>query len=281
MALLPVVGYQGGKRRLLPRLRTYLNPAEIAVYVEPFVGMGAVYLDLRDRGYEGPAVLADINDPVRMFWSLVHDPASASLLMEHAVRLASWPATPDGYEQMKREPATGFEQVARFLWITNFAFGNTPPVYDGTRWRVGGTKLTSAARWGKKFAWTACVERLQKVIGSVAGRPVRVGSNGLLVLAGLHGEETVYADPPYRSLRGYTPGDADSYVQAIAQARARKVLFSEQTDLSTELPGWAMDVGEVVARQSARTGAAGKRREVLYIKQRSSSRAGDPPASDG
>lgn len=45
----PVLKWAGGKRQLLPALRPYY-PVSFKRYVEPFVGSGAVFLDLHNRG---------------------------------------------------------------------------------------------------------------------------------------------------------------------------------------------------------------------------------------
>jgi DNA adenine methylase len=60
--LRPFLKWVGGKRQLLPVLRQYY-PATVGRYVEPFVGSGAVFFDLLDRGRLNGhgAVLADAN----------------------------------------------------------------------------------------------------------------------------------------------------------------------------------------------------------------------------
>lgn len=82
--LTPVVGYPGGKRRMLVHLRPYFDPLTIRIYVEPFVGMGAVYLDLRARGYFGPAILSDSNALVCEFWRAVHHMHDGRELVQRA-----------------------------------------------------------------------------------------------------------------------------------------------------------------------------------------------------
>jgi DNA adenine methylase len=58
----PVLKWAGGKRQLLPALRPYY-PAAFERYIEPFVGSGAVFLDLLNSGLtRGRLVqLSDIN----------------------------------------------------------------------------------------------------------------------------------------------------------------------------------------------------------------------------
>jgi site-specific DNA-adenine methylase len=259
-SLSPVVGYPGGKRRLLKRLRALINVDEIERYVEPFVGMGANYLDLRSRGYEGPAVLADRNHDVREFWRLVHSDDS---LLEAARDLASWDRTVDGYRRMMSEQASGVERVARFLWITNYAFGNCPPLYVGDRWSGKGTKLTSAEKWGKTFSWDDCVGRLERVVEVLRGRDVEVLNSAEEALSMTTPVDLVYADPPYRGMYDYNGRATGDFVMLVAAASGRRLL-SEKADLTSELPGWTVHQGDVVARISNQTGAKGRRVEFIY-----------------
>ena len=61
-AVRPILKWAGGKRQLLPALRPFYPPA-FNRYIEPFVGSGAVFLDLYNKGLlEGREVrLSDIN----------------------------------------------------------------------------------------------------------------------------------------------------------------------------------------------------------------------------
>ncbi len=61
----PVLKWAGGKRLLLPALRRFY-PDAFETYLEPFVGSGAVSLDLYNQGrLEGHRVLlSDVNADV-------------------------------------------------------------------------------------------------------------------------------------------------------------------------------------------------------------------------
>ena len=61
----PILKWAGGKRQLLPELRRFY-PDRFDRYVEPFVGSGAVFLDLHNQGrLDGlPVLLADSNRDV-------------------------------------------------------------------------------------------------------------------------------------------------------------------------------------------------------------------------
>jgi DNA adenine methylase len=264
--LTPVVGYQGGKRRLLARLRPLLDP-DMEHYVEPFVGMGAAYLDLRARGFGGHAVLADSNPQVRDFWLAAH--GHGDHLLAAVRELDDWPRDAEGYYAMQKAPWDDrMGRVARFLWLTNFAFGNVPPAYVDGRWiNTSGTKLTSAAKWGKTFPWDACVRRLEAAVEALAGASVEVHRDAEAALARATEHSTVYCDPPY-ARHGQYHGSRGDHTHVAARANGRLVILSEASDVATALgDGWTVDGEDVVARLSSGSGANGKRRELLYTRR--------------
>ncbi len=70
----PLLKWAGGKRQLLPHLRRFY-PHRFGRYVEPFLGSGAVFLDLYNRGYlEGHSVtLLDRNPDLIGCYRAVRD----------------------------------------------------------------------------------------------------------------------------------------------------------------------------------------------------------------
>ncbi|MCA1559880.1 MAG: Dam family site-specific DNA-(adenine-N6)-methyltransferase [Acidobacteria bacterium] len=74
MDVRPILKWAGGKRQLLPALRQFY-PESFIRYAEPFVGSGAVFLDLHNTGrLEGCTVeLSDINADVIGCYRAVRD----------------------------------------------------------------------------------------------------------------------------------------------------------------------------------------------------------------
>src|SRR3954471_5612912 len=70
----PILKWAGGKRQLLPELRPFY-PAQFTRYLEPFLGSGAVFLDLHNQGLlDGRGVaLSDINADVIGCYRAVRD----------------------------------------------------------------------------------------------------------------------------------------------------------------------------------------------------------------
>ncbi len=87
----PILKWAGGKRQLLPALRRYY-PDRFSRYIEPFVGSGAVFLDLYNAGLlvNRPVLLSDINADVigcyRMVRGAVEDVIRSLTTLESGYR---------------------------------------------------------------------------------------------------------------------------------------------------------------------------------------------------
>src|SRR3954470_3022209 len=70
----PILKWAGGKRQLLPELRPFY-PAQFTRYLEPFLGSGAVFLDLHNQGllHGREVALSDINADVIGCYRTVRD----------------------------------------------------------------------------------------------------------------------------------------------------------------------------------------------------------------
>lgn len=85
--LRPFLKWVGGKRQLLPVLRRYY-PDTFGAYFEPFLGSGAVFFDLLDRGAlaQRPVTLSDDNADLIGCYARVAD--SLDLVLTELARLA-------------------------------------------------------------------------------------------------------------------------------------------------------------------------------------------------
>jgi DNA adenine methylase len=90
-AVRPLLKWAGGKRQLLPQLRSYY-PGHFTRYIEPFFGSGAVFFDLLNSGrlHRRAAVLADVNPDLIGCYLAVRDAVAKviqaldALAREHA-----------------------------------------------------------------------------------------------------------------------------------------------------------------------------------------------------
>jgi DNA adenine methylase len=83
----PFLKWAGGKRQLLPQIRRFY-PETFGAYYEPFVGSGAVFFDLYNRGLLAgrKAVLIDNNGDLVGCYVMVRDQAGA--VVRHLTKLA-------------------------------------------------------------------------------------------------------------------------------------------------------------------------------------------------
>ena len=84
----PFLKWAGGKRQLLPFIRQ-LYPTQFGAYYEPFVGSGAVFLDLYNRGLlvDRQASLIDTNADLVGCYLMVRDRAEP--VIRHLVKLSA------------------------------------------------------------------------------------------------------------------------------------------------------------------------------------------------
>ncbi|MEZ5418839.1 MAG: Dam family site-specific DNA-(adenine-N6)-methyltransferase [Vicinamibacterales bacterium] len=119
----PFLKWAGGKRQLLPVLRQYY-PAAIQRYLEPFMGSGAVFFDLRASGrLEGrPVLLSDENPDLVGCYFRVRD--SVDAVLAELERLAAGHAA--GERTFYYEVRDGHFNPARAAWL---AAGGDPAAY--------------------------------------------------------------------------------------------------------------------------------------------------------
>ncbi len=141
---LPAAPYQGGKRRLAKTIITRLQTIPHETYVEPFVGMGGVFLR---RGFKARAeVINDINRDVATLFRI---------LQRHFVpfmEMLKWQITSradfDRLRLAVPDTLTDLERAARFLYLQRTAFGGkivgqTFGISPGRAARFDITRLTS------------------------------------------------------------------------------------------------------------------------------------------
>lgn len=261
--LLPVVGYMGGKRRVAKQIVSMMPP-RLELYVEPFVGMGAVYLQLRNAGYAGPAVLADAHPCVAEFWTLVHSSHGLDLIKE-CQQLPAASTSADFYHRgLLAIPTDTIRRVALFLWITNYSYGNRPPGIGGSFWHLQGCKLTASKLPGRTFPWDAVIQRLTKLVERARDWcEVQVMRDALPAIAAARDDGVTYADPPYHGASEYQ-NQCAAVLQALARAKGH-VLLSEMSDFSCPWPGVSV---AMTARLSQGSGANGRREEQVFVKPR-------------
>ncbi|HET6373216.1 MAG TPA: DNA adenine methylase [Candidatus Polarisedimenticolia bacterium] len=119
----PFVKWAGGKGQLLPQLEPlYPRGSLLTRYLEPFVGSGAVFFDIRRRFRLGQAILADGNEDLINLYRAVKDDVETviKLLGRHKTSHG-----PDHYYKVRAQDPrrlTAASRAARMLYLNKTCF---------------------------------------------------------------------------------------------------------------------------------------------------------------
>ena len=185
----PPAAYLGGKRNLAKRLCAIIDRIPHRAYVEPFVGMGGVFLR---RATPAPVeVINDLSGDVANLFRIIRRH------YEPLVRELRWlPASRDEFDRQLRldpEALTDIERAVRFLYLQRLAFGGrvvgrTFGVRRDQSSRIQLARLRVELHLLSRRLEPVTIERLpyQDVIRRYDGRQV-----------------LFYLDPPYDETTGY------------------------------------------------------------------------------
>ncbi|MBF6178426.1 DNA adenine methylase [Nocardia otitidiscaviarum] len=111
----PILRWVGGKRWLLPTVKTILSDVVVNNYHEPFLGGAAIFLG---SSYAGSAFLSDINPELIEVYQCIRDDHERifNILEQHT-------NTAEHYYRIRDEvPDTAFERAARFVFLNHTSF---------------------------------------------------------------------------------------------------------------------------------------------------------------
>ncbi|WP_330252917.1 Dam family site-specific DNA-(adenine-N6)-methyltransferase [Nocardia sp. NBC_00565] len=111
----PILRWAGGKRWLLPTIKSILGDVVVNNYHEPFLGGAAVFLG---TSYSGRAFLSDVNSELIEVYECIRDDYERVSKI-----LASHVNTAEHYYQTRDEvPGTSLERAARFIYLNHTSF---------------------------------------------------------------------------------------------------------------------------------------------------------------
>lgn len=246
--------YLGGKRNLARRVIARLQAIPHTTYVEPFVGMGGIFLR---RPFKARAeVINDISGDVANLFRI---------LQRHYVPLMDmlrWQLTSRAeFERLlaaNAETLTDLERAARFLYLQRTAFGG---------------KLTSrsfgvAPGTPARFDVTKLGATLEEIHERLAGVVIERLPYAQLIARYDRPETLFYLDPPYWGCeKDYGPGvfdrgDFERLAEQLAGIRGRFVLSLNDTPGVREVFG-RFDIEVVETTYTVAKGASAKVGEVL------------------
>jgi DNA adenine methylase len=222
----PAAPYLGGKRNLSRRLVDLIATIPHETYVEPFVGMGGVFL--RRTAKPRVEVINDISADVATLFRILQRHYQAFM------DVLKWQITSRAeFERLVRvDPLTltDLERAARFLYLQRLAFGG---LVVG---RTFGVKRDAPARFDVTKLGPMLEEIHDRLSGVVIERlPYRE------VIARYDAPETLfYLDPPYWGCEGdyggdFARADFEQLVEQLATIEGKFVLSINATDGAREV----------------------------------------------
>lgn len=252
----PAAPYLGGKRNLSRRLCDLIATIPHQTYVEPFVGMGGVFL--RRREASRVEVINDLSRDVSTFFRILqrHYQAFLDMLKWQLSSRAEF----ERLMAVDPDTLTDLERAARFLYLQRSAFGG----------KVTGRNFGIDRRTPSRFDMTKLVPLLADLHERLS--PVTIECLPYAdVIRRYDAPETLfYLDPPYWNNEGdYGPGlfertDFEQLSDILGQLKGRFVLSINATDGARAVFG-RFDITEVDTTYTAGTASAGGGQRVKEL----------------
>jgi len=178
----PVAAYLGGKSRLAKIIVNMINEIDHKTYVEPFVGMGGIFLrrSLKPKS----EIINDFNKELATFYRILqrHYPQFMDTLKFQI-------SSRTEFERLRNtnpETLTDLERAARFLYMQRLAFGGKPTGNYGVSPDRGG-----------RFNITTLAPMLDDLHSRLAGVVIECLPYQDLIKRYDRKETLFYLDPPY------------------------------------------------------------------------------------
>jgi DNA adenine methylase len=179
----PAAAYLGGKRRLAARIIPALQAMQHRTYVEPFVGMGGIFLR---RPWKSPAeVINDLNTDVANLFRILQrhfQPFMDTLKWQITSR-----AEFERLAAAKAETLTDLERAARFIYLQRLAFGG----------KVTGQNFGVSVGLPSRFDTTRLAPLLEHIHDRLAGVVIERLPYAALIDRYDREDTLFYLDPPY------------------------------------------------------------------------------------
>lgn len=253
----PAAPYLGGKRNLSKRLCALIDAHPHRTYVEPFVGMGGVFLKRTRR--PASEVINDLSGDVANFYRVLqeHYPYFIDILRWRITSRAE-------FDRLRGLPAnrlTDLQRAARFLYLQRLAFGG----------KVENRNFGVDRRTPGRFDVTKLEPMLAELHERLAGVVIEQLPYADLVRRYDGPDVLFYLDPPYWGCEDdYGPGtfareDFAALAGQLAGIAGRFILSINATEGARAAFG-RFDVEEVTTTYTiamAKTGAGKKVTELI------------------
>lgn len=250
----PPAAYLGGKKNLAKRLCARLEAIPHRTYVEPFVGMGGIFL--RRPTPSRVEVINDFAGDVANLFRVVrrhYEPFVDELELLFASR-----AEFDRLRRLDPSALTDIDRAVRFLYLQRLCFGGK------VGGRVYGVDRAQAARFNHSKL-RADLKLLSRRLAPVTIEQLDFAE---IIRRYDHPETLFYLDPPYDETTGYgLPFPRERYVEMAGQLAAiagRFVLSINATDFIRDTFA-AFEVEEIATTWTVSSHAAGAGKRVTEL----------------
>ncbi|TVV75534.1 DNA adenine methylase [Sphingomonas solaris] len=256
-AVSPAAPYLGGKRNLARRLVDRIGTIPHTTYVEPFVGMGGVFL--RRTARPRAEVINDLSGDVATLFRVLqeHYPYFIDMLRWRLTSRAEF----DRLRALPGDRLTDLQRAARFLYLQRLAFGG----------KVKGQHFGVSRANPGRFD----VTKLEPMLADIHERLAGVVIEQLPyaeVIRRYDGPETLfYLDPPYWGCEadygdGFARDDFERLADQLAAISGRFILSINDTPGAREVFGrFAIDEAETTWTVGTAAAGAGKRVTELIV----------------
>ena len=252
----PVAPYLGGKRNLAKRVCGLLATIPHRTYVEPFIGMGGIFL--RRSARPPVEVINDISADVTNLFRVVrrhYEP-----LVEEMAWLISSRDEFDRLRQANPDTLTDIERAARFIYLQRLAFGG----------KVRGRSFGVDARTPARFNLAALRGELRSLRDRLASVTIERLPYREVIERYDTPETLFYLDPPYWDCeRDYGDGvferaDFERLAEQLGGIAGRFVLSINATPGAREVFG-RFGLEEVAVTYTIATAATGAGKSVSEL----------------
>jgi DNA adenine methylase len=246
-AVSPAAPYLGGKRNLASRLTAIIAAIPHNTYVEPFVGMGGVFL--RRTTKPRAEVINDLSGDVANFFRILQRHYEA-FMGELRWKLTSR-ADFDRLRATDARDLTDLERAARFLYLQRLAFGG----------KIQGRTFGVDRRSPGRFDVTKLAPLLSEIHDRLAGVVIEQLPYQDVIRRYDGPDVLFYLDPPYVGCEddygdGFTPEDFGRLADQLSQIDGKFVLSINDTPLAREVLG-RFQVAEVQTTYTISTATTG------------------------
>ena len=250
----PPAAYMGGKRNLAKRLCALIEIIPHRAYIEPFVGMGGIFLR---RGRPAPVeVINDLSGDVANLFRIVrrhYEP-----FVDEMRGLLASRAEFDRQIRVDPTTLTDIERAARFLYLQRLAYGGR------VIGRTFGVRKDQSSR--------IQLSRLRAELKALHHRlePVTIEQLPYGEVIRRYDQERAlfYLDPPYDETEGYgTDFGHDDYLamaDQLARIRGRFIVSINDTAFVRQAFA-AFEIAEVQTTWTVSSGAAGRGMKVTEL----------------